>query len=141
MPDSDRIKRNEHPGWGVRLDDGTWLCAVHGLYPVTEAFYATIMDSEKEAESLLQEYINDVKNIGIWKGQKTERYDPNRVIPTGKAMPAWEPMCQQLIFDVSQLKAANKISPSKLFDIQMSLEDAISTIKGAVEDLKEDDEK
>lgn len=137
---SDRLKRNGHPGWGVQMEGGTWLCAVHGLYEVDDAFYATVMDTKEEAERLLQDYIIETKNIGMWKGKPTEHFDPNRPVPKGKTSPAWEPMCQMLIFDVERLKLANKISPSTLFDIQMSLEDAINTIQGAVKDLNQDKE-
>lgn len=136
MSDSDRLKPNEHPGWAVQLDDGSWLCAVHGLYPTTDGFYASIMDTEDEARHILNDYLQQHEKYLTRKLKEDPDFKEPNGSPKGKVIPAWEPMCQALLYDIKQLKTANKITPSKLSDIQMSLEDVICTIKGVAKGFK-----
>jgi hypothetical protein len=133
----DDYRKTKHPGWAVQLDDGSFLCVAHGLWP-GDAFYAHVMKTEGDAKSLLEEYINEIKNIGIWKGEKTEHYDPNRVLPTGKAVLAWEPMCAHLLYDVENLEKANKITPRTVSTITDSLREALSLIEEASLELNKD---
>ena len=108
-----REERSAHPGWSVQTKDGTWLGGAHGWFLSEDAFYADIYDSEETAKHWAEDNQSEFKGGFEYT-----------------IVPAWEPLCERLRVDVSSLKEANEISPSKIMDIVMSLEDAISTLQG-----------
>jgi hypothetical protein len=134
---TERLK-NGHPGWAIYFADNSWMCEVHGIYPVADPFYATTYDSKESAERSIKDYIRQHEEHIAWKLTQDPDYISSYILPEMTAIVAWEVMCSKLIFDIKRLEAANKVTPSKLYDIQMSLEDAISTLKGAVKDLEND---
>jgi hypothetical protein len=109
-------KRQSHPGWAVRFEDGTWLGGAHGWFRTGDAFYADKYQTKEEAHAYLQSLRHD----------KTEQghFDlPAEIIP------AWEPMCESLRVEVASLKEANTITPSKLMDIAITLEGVLFDLK------------
>jgi len=107
-------KRNEHPGWAVQLNDGSWLCYAHGFHTDEDAFLARDFGSKSEALAALQEAIDD-------------GYLPKDT--KGKAIEAWQPLCENLRHTVKELRSANKVSPDILFDVVFTIENALSQLK------------
>ena len=105
-----REVRNAHPGWAVKTKEGTWLGGAHGWFLSEDPFYADIYESEEKAKYWAEREINNKHEYTI--------------------VPAWEPLCELLRVEISSLKEANTITPSKVMDIVMSLEDAISILQG-----------
>lgn len=108
-----REERNKHPGWAVRTKTGHWLSYAHGFHLSEDAFYARVVDSEEDAKHLIKQACEDFGNSVLFS-----------------VVLAWEPLCEQLRFQVSSLKKANTLSPNKIDDVILSLEDAISTLQG-----------
>lgn len=111
---SDEIthKRNQHPGWAVRFEDGSWQGGGHGWHRFDDAFYAERHETEEDAHYAAKRCQED--------------YDdkmPYVVIP------AWEPLVEVLRHDVDQLKKANTFSPDDIFEITMDLESILSRLK------------
>jgi hypothetical protein len=105
--------RSAHPGWSVQTKDGHWLGGAHGWFLSEDAFYADIYDSEEDAKHWAE------SNQSEFAGG----FEYNIV-------PAWQPLCERFRVEISSLREANAITPSKIMDIVMSLEDAISTLQG-----------
>lgn len=108
--------RNAHPGWSVQFEDGTWLGGAHGWFRTEDAFYADIYESEARAADLLEDIRKDSSYGDDFQLQ-------------AKIIPAWEPLCENLRFRVKSLEAANKLSPSKIFDISFQLEQVLQDLK------------
>lgn len=115
-----REERKHHPGWSVQFEDGSWLGGAHGWYRSDDAFYADIYDTEEEAHNNLK-YIQKDKSEGEYFA-----------LPA-KVVPAWEPLCESLRVSIYSLQEANLITPSAIFDMVMSLEDVLHTLKGPSE--------
>lgn len=108
--------RKAHPGWSIQFEDGTWLGGAHGWFRDEDAFYADIYESEARALEIL-EYV-----------KKDHSYDSYFQL-AAKVVPAWEPLCEHLRHENKSLKAANKISPSDLFDLSFELDMVLSKLK------------
>lgn len=112
--------RNAAPGWSVQFDDGTWLGGAHGWFTSSDAFYADIYSSPEEAQSTL-DYVRKDKDWGDFSME-------------AKIIPAWQPLCERLRVRISSLRQANKLTPSKIFDITLSLEDALYQLRAIDKD-------
>jgi hypothetical protein len=99
-------KREAHPGWVIRFEDGTWLGGGHGWFRTKDAFYADIDDTEEEANR----WLNQLPTI-----LKGDAYPPAIVVE------AWQPLCERLRHDVIMLEKANLITPDDLFEAVNSL--------------------
>lgn len=123
----DRTKRNLHPGWCIQFSDGTIFGSAHGYFATTDAFYAIIFDQSKEdTEQFIKDYGKEIEE------------DTGQKIADAKVVEAWQPLCERLRFDLSQLRRANAISPDKIFNIITELEFALNTVKN--EFYKEEEE-
>jgi hypothetical protein len=107
-------KRKEHPGWAIQLDDGSWLCYAHGYFTDADAFYADNFDTKSKALSVLHTAVS-------------EGYLPEGT--KGKAVEAWQPLCERLRHSVKELESANKVSPDILFDVVFTIENALHQLK------------
>lgn len=105
-------KRNSHPGWAVQFSDGSWLGGAHGWFASDDAFYADIYDSAKEAEEALK--MSEIKGMAT-------------------IVPAWQPLCEHLRFENSELKKSNKISISDVDDVVFELENVLNSLKHITE--------
>ena len=112
---SDEIthKRNQHPGWAVRFQDGSWQGGGHGYHRFDDAFYAERHETQADAHYAAKHCQEDYGDTM-----------PYEVIP------AWEPLAEVLRLDVSQLEKANKIHPDDILEITMDLESIIYRLKG-----------
>ena len=108
------IERNIKPGWAIRFPDGEWLCYAHGWFTSKDPFYARRETTEESATANLIDC-------------KEEGYEGGEVVV------AWEPYCAHLLFDIDELKKANKISPRDLFDIAFELDMIIGKLRGSNE--------
>lgn len=105
--------KQEHPGWALQTKDGFWLAYAHGWHLSEDAFYAKIFGSEEAARRELKDMQEDFEG-GI----------------ECDIVPAWEPLCGKLRFEVKQLEAANKITPHDVFEITFELENIIARLGG-----------
>ena len=105
-------KRNQHPGWAVRFEDGSWQSGGHGWYRDDDAAMAERHETKEAADynaKKCQEWHNDTMPYEI--------------------VPAWEPLAESLRMDVAQLKKANTITPSELYEIESDLEFILTRLK------------
>jgi hypothetical protein len=109
---NDESVRGSHPGWAVQFQDGRWLGSAHGLHRFDDAFYAKSFLIKEDANDLAIECQIDFGD--------TMPYE---------VVPAWEPLCERLRFEVGQLMKACKFKPRDISDLQESLEDALRTVK------------
>src|SRR5574338_1644800 len=112
---SDEIthKRNQHPGWAVRFEDGSLQGGGHGYHRFDDAFYAERHETQEQAH---------------WAAKQCqEDYDDKM---SYEVIPAWEPLVEVLRLDISQLKKANTISPDDLSDITDDVENLLYKLKG-----------
>lgn len=105
--------KQAHPGWALQTKNGNWVAYAHGWFTVENAFYAKIFDTQEYAREELKDMQEDFEG-GI----------------ECDIVPAWEPLCGKLRFEVEQLEAANKIHPHELFEITMELENIIARLGG-----------
>lgn len=100
-----------HPGWAVKTPDGEWVCSAHGYFSSKDPFYAKICKIKEDAEIFLKAATEDgFKDLEIVVG--------------------WEPYCAKLLFEIDELKQANTITPDKLLELTMDLENVLDTLKG-----------
>lgn len=105
--------KQEHPGWALLSKEGNWLCYAHGWHLSKNAFYAKIFGSEEQAREELK-YMQEDFEGGI----------------ECDIIPAWEPLCGKLRFQVEQLEAANKLHPHDISEITFQLELIIAKLEG-----------
>lgn len=105
-----RAKPKAHPGWAVRLGDGSWVSSAHGLFPEENAGLAVLEDTKEEAEQLLKYFAED------WK------HDPALLVGA-EVIVAWEPCCEHLRFKMKQLQAALLITPDQINEVYDKLEE------------------
>lgn len=106
-------KKQEHPGWALQTKKGSWLCYAHGWHLVEDAFYAKIFSSIEDASEALIDLKDD--------------FDSSL---EADIVPAWEPLCGKLRFEVAELKTANTITPDVLSDIAFDLDIILFKLKG-----------
>lgn len=109
----EREEPNKHPGWAVQFSDGSWLGGAHGWFRSDDAAYADIYDSEEEARSSLG-YVR--------------RDDREYFALDAKVIPAWEPLCESLRYEIKRTRDASKITSDDVYRLVSSLEDVINTI-------------
>lgn len=97
--------KQEHPGWSLQTKEGHWLAYAHGWHVSENAFYARIFATEEAAKEALADMQEDFQG-GI----------------ECDIVPAWEPLCGQLRHEVKTLTTANKITPSDLMEVWLSIE-------------------
>ncbi len=121
MPRIDeREKRNAHPGWAVRFEDGSWLGCAHGYFRAPEAFFAYIYSSEEEA-------LNDFN-----RGKE----DLGNNIPKYSIIPAWEPLCEVLRLEIGSLRKICKFDSSDALELSMELEHFVDKLNAIWKDDK-----
>lgn len=106
-------EREAHPGWAIRFNDGTWLCTNMMCDKVSDAFYATRYESSETALSEMRQAQKEWCDTSI-----------------GEAVVAWEPLAESLRVRISSLRDALKITPDDIFEMTLSLENALSILKG-----------
>ena len=104
--------KQEHPGWAFQTKEGNWVAYAHGYFVVENAFYAKMVGSEKQAREELK-YMQEDFEGGI----------------ECDIVPAWEPLCGKLRFEVKQLEDANKIRPEDLTEVWLLMEQIKSLLK------------
>lgn len=104
--------REAHPGWSIRFSDGSWLCTNMMCDRVDDAFYATRYESPEVALSELKQAKEE------WQGET----------PDAEVVEAWQPLCETLRVRIQSLNDACAITPDDIFEIKLSLEDAISRL-------------
>lgn len=109
------------PGWAVRFEDGTWLGGAHGWFRSEDAFYADIYASKEDA----QRYLDDLRK---------DKYESDYFNLPAEIIPAWQVQCESLRLEVRMLKQANRLTPSKLMDITMNLEQVLYDLKQSDKD-------
>lgn len=109
-----KTKRGEHPGWAIKFADGTWLGGGHGWSCPDDPFYASIFESEKEAQRVFE----------------MAQEDCDGKLPEANIVQAWEPLCNSLWFEIKQLEKAKNITPANINKTISSLEEAIYLLKG-----------
>lgn len=97
--------KQEHPGWALQTEEGNWLAYAHGWHISENAFYARIFSTEESAKEALADAQEDFQGGVLCS-----------------IVPAWEPLCGQLRHEVKTLSDANKISPSDLMEVWLSIE-------------------
>lgn len=98
-------KKQEHPGWALQTKEGSWLSYAHGWHTLEDAFYARIFKTQEAAKEALADMQEDF--VG---GIECD------------IVPAWEPLCGKLRHEVKELTKANKITPSDLLEVWLSME-------------------
>lgn len=96
--------KQAHPGWALQTKDSYWVAYAHGWHVAEDAFYAKIFSSEEDAKRDLKDMQDDFQD-GI----------------ECNIVPAWEPLCGRLRHKVKELTKANKISPSDLLEVWISM--------------------
>lgn len=111
-------EKGKFPGWAVKFEDGTWLASAHGLHRFEDASYAKLYDSWEDARYDAEYYRKDY---------------PNDSHVTYDVIPGWEPLCEQLRSEVSNLEKTNKISWMDIFEIATELESIAYKLHGKIE--------
>lgn len=114
------VERGKHPGWSVWFKDSTWLGGAHGWFRSEDAFYADIYASEDAAKGAFAMYKKDLLRIDEEEAS---------LIKTAMIVPAWEPLCEKLRLEVTELKRVNRISPDNIFEITLSIENLLADLK------------
>lgn len=111
----DRTERRSHPGYCIRTKgkEVLWVTSAHGLHLETDPFFAIDFNTVESAQAELDWALRD--------GDLPKTYEYEIV-------EGWIPLCEQLRFDVAQLKEANKISPDDLWEIRFELESLLSRL-------------
>lgn len=111
----DRTERGSHPGYAIKASDNSWVTSAHGLYLAEDPFFALTYDTKESAQETLDYALQD-EDL------------PKEL--TYEVVEAWIPVCEQLRFDIDQLRKANTISPDELFDIKFELENILYRLGG-----------
>jgi hypothetical protein len=103
-------ERGSYPGFAIKTSDNKWLGEGHGYLLSTDAFYAEVFNTAKEAIDFATQAQVDFQFT----------YD---------IVAAWEPVCEKLRHQISELEEVNTIKPNDLLDISLELISIISKLK------------